>query len=119
MSLGKFSIGRRGNWLHLAAALAFAAPTIANAAPALFYTDLAAAPNTGGSNNAGAFVTLYGRGFGSTQGSVSVGGGAVAAVQSWTDTQIVVQLGARAQTGEIIVRTSAGASAGGVQFTVR
>jgi Ni,Fe-hydrogenase III small subunit len=88
--------------------------------PRLFYSDLESGPNTGGQNNNGAFVTIWGKGFGASQGtsSVTVGGGAVAAYQLWSDGKIIVQLGAGAVTGNIVVKVGSAAS-NGVPFTVR
>ena len=88
--------------------------------PRLFYSDLESGPNTGGQNNNGSFVTLWGKGFGASQGtsSVTVGGGAVAAYQLWSDGKIIVQLGAGAVTGNIVVKVGSAAS-NGVPFTVR
>jgi hypothetical protein len=88
--------------------------------PRLFYSDLESGPNTGGQNNNGAFVTLWGKGFGAIQGtsSVTVGGGAVAGYQLWSDSKIIVQLGAGAVTGNIVVKVGSAAS-NGVPFTVR
>jgi IPT/TIG domain-containing protein len=88
--------------------------------PRVFFSDLESGPNTGGENNGGAYVTLYGRNFGATRGggSVSIGGGAAAAYPIWTDTKITVQLGALATTGNLVVTTAVGAS-NGVPFTVR
>ena len=76
--------------------------------PRLFYSDLESGPNTGGQNNNGAFVTLWGKGFGASQGtsSVTVGGGAVAAYELWSDGKIIVQLGAGATTGNIVVKVA-------------
>lgn len=91
-----------------------------SAAPHLFYSDLESGPNTGGQNNNGAFVTLWGKGFGATQGTstVTVGGGAVASYPVWSDGKIIVQLGPAAASGNIIVQSAAGAS-NAVPFTVR
>jgi hypothetical protein len=91
-----------------------------SAPPAIFYTDLESGPNTGGENNNGAIVTLYGKRFGATQGAstVTVGGGAVAAYKAWSDTKISVALGSAAQTGNIVVTVGSQAS-NGVPFTVR
>lgn len=88
--------------------------------PRLFYSDLESGPNTGGQNNNGAFVTLWGKGFGPTQGtsSVTVGGGSVAAYQLWSDNKIIMQLGAGAVTGNIVVKVGS-ATSNGVPFTVR
>lgn len=75
------------------------------AGPALFYTDLSDGPKTGGLNNNGVWVTLFGRGFGATRGTstVTLGGGEVADYFSWSDTKIVVQLGAAVATGNFSV----------------
>ena len=43
--------------------------------PRLFYSDLESGPNTGGQNNNGAFVTLWGKGFGSSSGDFISDGG--------------------------------------------
>ena len=90
------------------------------ASPTIFYSDITSGPNTGGQNNLGVFVTIWGNNFGSTQGSstVTVGGGAVANIQTWTNTEICFQLGSSAVTGNIVVTTSNGAS-NGIPFTVR
>ena len=93
----------------------------AQSSPAhLFYSDLESGPNTGGQNNNGAFVTLWGKGFGATQGTstVTVGGGAVAGYPLWSDGKIIVQLGAGAVTGSIVVHV-AGSASNGIPFTVR
>jgi IPT/TIG domain len=91
-----------------------------SATPHLFYSDLESGPNTGGQNNNGAFVTLWGKGFGASQGSstVTVGSGAVAAYELWSDGKIIVQLGAGATTGNIVVKVG-GTASNGVPFTVR
>jgi hypothetical protein len=88
--------------------------------PQLFYSDLESGPNTGGQSNNGAFVTLWGKGFGTSQGTstVTVGSGAVAAYQLWSDGKIIVQLGTGATSGNIVVRVGSAAS-NGVPFTVR
>lgn len=103
-------------------ALAFCSTAVwaQTSTPRLFYSDLESGPNTGGQNNNGAFVTLWGKDFGASQGtsSVTVGGGAVAAYELWSDGKIIVQLGAGAVTGNIVVKV-AGNSSNGVPFTVR
>ncbi len=92
----------------------------ANAQPASFYTDLESGPNSGGENNAGAYVTVYGKGFGAARGSsqVTVGGGPAAAYPVWSDGKITIQLGSAANTGGIVVSTPAGSS-NSLPFTVR
>jgi len=94
---------------------------VAQTAPsAIFYSDLTSAPNTGGQNNAGAFITIHGKGFGSAQGSsyVTVGGARVASYQAWSDSAITFQLGSAAKTGNIVVNV-AGVASNSVPFTVR
>jgi len=100
--------------LLLSAAAAF------GAVPRVFYTDLASGPKSGGQNNAGAFVTIYGINFGGARGAsaVTIGGGPAASYPLWSDTKIAVQLGAAAASGNIVVTTSAGAS-NGTPFAVR
>lgn len=90
------------------------------AGPRIFYTDLTSGPKSGGQNNAGAFVTIYGYNFGTARGnsSVTVGGGRVAFYPTWSDGKITIQLGAAPATGNIIVTTTGGTS-NGFPFTVR
>lgn len=89
------------------------------ALPQIFYTDLDSGPNTGGQGNLGAFVTIYGQGFGVSRGSssVSVGSGAPQIV-SWSDTKVIVQLGSNSTSGNILLKTGAGTS-NPAPFTVR
>jgi glucose/arabinose dehydrogenase len=88
--------------------------------PFLRYSDLESGPRTGGQDGAGAFVTVYGRGFASTRGSsfVTIGGGAADNYPLWRDDKIVFQLGAAAQSGNIVVHVD-GAASNGLPFTVR
>ncbi|MGB9432028.1 MAG: hypothetical protein WBQ89_07290, partial [Candidatus Acidiferrum sp.] len=53
--------------------------------PRLFFTDIVTGANTGGEGNHGVYLTIYGRGFGATQGSstVTIGGGAPAQYKVW------------------------------------
>jgi hypothetical protein len=90
--------------------------------PQIFYSDLDSGPNTGGQNNKGVFVTVYGKNFGATRGSstVTVGGGAVDSYIDWSDDKIVFQLGANARSGVGIVVNRANATpSNAVPFTVR
>jgi len=82
---------------------------------------LISGPSTGGENNAGAFVTVYGRGFGASRGTstVTVGGGLVESYPAWSDTKITFQLGAAATTGDIVVEVPGLGSSNGLPFTVR
>ena len=105
--------------LILRCVLALTPALAAGQAPRIFYTDLVTGPSAGGQNNNGAFVTLYGKRFGSTQGSgsVTVGGGAVAGYPVWTDTKVTIQLGAAAATGNIVLTNASGTS-NGIAFSV-
>jgi hypothetical protein len=107
-------------FLLLVVGVLLLAVSIVAAAPAIFYSDLENGPNTGGENDKGAYVTIYGKGFGATKGTstVTVGGGAVAGTPIWSDTKITLQLGAAAVTGNIVVNT-AGENSNGLPFTIR
>lgn len=89
-------------------------------APQAFFSDLDGGTNTGGQDGNGVFVSIFGKGFGATRGTstVTVGGGAVAGYPVWSDTKVVVQLGAAAKSGGIVVTTAGGAS-NAVPFAVR
>jgi hypothetical protein len=97
-----------------------AAAQATTASPRIFYSDLESGPITGGQANQGAFVTIYGKGFGADRGTstVSIGGKPAAAYPIWTDSKIAFQLGMAAQTGKIVV-TVDGQTSNGVAFTVR
>ncbi|MEK7407294.1 MAG: choice-of-anchor Q domain-containing protein [Acidobacteriota bacterium] len=88
--------------------------------PRLFFSDLESGPNSGGENNGGVYVTVWGRNFGAARGAsrVTTGGGAAAAYPVWTDTRITFQPGAAAASGNIVVTTASGTS-NGLPFTVR
>jgi hypothetical protein len=103
----------------LASVFWLTAPAGVLAAPAIFYTDITSGPNTGGENNNGAYLTLFGRGFGVTQGTVTIGGGAIAAYKGWSDTKISVQLGPQSASGSIVITTLNGSATAPEPFTVR
>jgi len=97
------------------------------AAPQLLFTDIESGPGVGGEGALGAFITIYGEGFGATQGSstVTIGGQPVARVFSWEQDaaargldRVVVQPGPAAVSGDIVV-TVAGQASNGLPFTVR
>jgi hypothetical protein len=94
----------------------------AQSPPRIFFSDLESGPNTGGQNNHGVWVTIWGKGFGVERGSstVTIGGGAAAEYPTWTDTKITFQLGPAAKSGQIVVqqRAAVGAS-NGLPFSVR
>jgi hypothetical protein len=94
-------------------------------APVIFFSDLESGPKIGGENGNGAWVTIYGRGFGTTQGAsfVTIGGGNAAGYKSWGTQylwyqKISFQLGVSAQTGNIVVNVG-GQLSNGIPFTVR
>ncbi len=110
--------------LTIGASLIIGFGTVANAqaaAPTIFFSDLESGPKTGGENNNGAFVTLYGNNFG-TSPTVTVGGGqALIKLQPsnylWYQ-KMTIQLGSNATTGNIVVTNSNGSS-NGLPFMVR
>src|SRR5262252_1828626 len=91
------------------------------AGAALFFSDLTSGPNQGGQDGKGAFVTVWGNGFGATQGAstVTIGGGAADSYPIWTATRITFQLGAAAATGNIVVHVASKGDSNGLPFTVR
>jgi hypothetical protein len=96
----------------------------AQAPPRIFFSDLESGPNIGGQKNHGAWVTIWGKGFGAERGgsTVTIGGGAAAEYPIWTDTKITFQLGPAAKTGDIVVNLkgkSAVTTSNGIPFTVR
>jgi len=103
--------------LLLSAALAHAQ----SAPPRIFFTDLESGPNTAGQNNKGAWVTIWGKNFGATQGTstVTIGGGAADNYPLWSDGKIIFQLGANARTGNIVVNVPGVGTSNGLPFTVR
>jgi hypothetical protein len=91
------------------------------APPRIFFSDLESGPNSGGQSNNGVWVTIWGKGFGATQGTsaVTVGGGAVAGYPLWSDGKIIFQLGAGAATGNIVLNVPGIGTSNGLPFTVR
>ncbi len=104
----------------LLAALAPSASSQTISPPRLFFTDTITGAKTGGENNKGVYLTIYGKGFGATQGgsTVTIGGGAPAQYKIWGQNNsintmqdmIVVQIGPNATTGNIIVTVNGKAS---------
>lgn len=90
-------------------------------APRLFYSDLLNGPSSGGESNQGAFVTLYGVGFGETRGSstVTLGGHEVYAYRFWSNNRLIIQLGSKAESGDIRVHVSGMPDSNTLPFTVR
>lgn len=97
-------------------------------APVLFFTDLISGPKTGGQDNLGAFVTIYGENFGATRGTstVTLGGVEVAKYVSWGQDngiaraldKIVVQPGPNVTSGSIVVTVN-GTASNPLAFTIR
>jgi len=97
--------------------------------PTVFFTDVVSGPNSGGENNWGTILTVYGKNFGAVQGTstLTLGGGLVAHVYQWGVAapsgaglqMISAGIGSAAATGPVIVSTPAGASNSNVTFTVR
>ena len=94
--------------------------TLAQASPVLFFSDLTSGPNTGGLNNKGVFVTIWGNNFGRNRAGavITVGSGPVDNYQEWSNTKICFQLGPKVTSGAIVVKNATGQS-NGLPFTVR
>lgn len=88
------------------------APPAKAVAPHIFFSDLISGPNSGGEGGLGAFVTIYGVGFGSSQGTsiVTVGDQPAGAYAVWSDTHVSFQPGPQARSGSIQVKTPSGPS---------
>lgn len=103
--------------------------TTAYAAPKILFTDILSGPNTGGKNNNGVFLCVYGTGFGSTQGTstVKINNTEVTSYEYWgaSDTapayydKICIQPGPSVSTGAIKVTVNGEASNTDQTFTVR
>ncbi len=96
----------------------------AHADPRLFFSDLTAGPKTGGENNKGAYVCVFGEGFGGTRGTstITVNGGAVDNYPVWGATWLwyqksCFQLGSGVSTGDIVMHVG-GIASNGLAFTV-
>ena len=89
-------------------------------APVIFFSDLDSAPNSGGENDKGAFVTVWGRNFRPDQGEnyVTIGGARADNYRIWSDTKITFQIGPDAASGEIVAVVG-GASSNGIPFRIR
>jgi Right handed beta helix region len=89
--------------------------------PRIFYTDLLSGPATGGESGEGAFVTLYGTGFGKQQASsnVSIGGIAAFAYPIWSDTRITLQIAKNARSGPIVAHVASRPDSNAQPFTIR
>ena len=97
-------------------------------APALFFTDIASGPITGGQDDLGAFITIHGEGFGTQRGSstVTIGGKEVANYVIWGQNNgiarsldmIVAQPGSNVTSGNIVITVN-GQASNALPFAVR
>ncbi|AFL87553.1 hypothetical protein Terro_1243 [Terriglobus roseus DSM 18391] len=89
--------------------------------PRIFFTDLTSGPATGGEADSGAFVTLYGVGFGAERhGSyVTVGGGHAFAYPVWSNERVTIQLGRDTRSGTIVLHRDGVLESDGVPFRIR
>jgi hypothetical protein len=93
--------------------------------PHIFFSDLESGPNTGGKDNKGVWVTIWGKGFGAQRGrsTVTIGGVSAADYPSWSDTKITFQIGRTARSGDIQVQVNGPKNkrllSNGVPFLVR
>lgn len=107
--------------------VARAADSQAPDGPRVFFTDVEAGPVTGGPNNLGVPIAIFGKGFGAAQGTsrVTIGGVEVAGYPVWgTDNahnrrldMIVVQPGAKVKPGPIVVTVNGAPSNADYSFT--
>ncbi len=91
------------------------------AAPRIFFSDLLSGPAVGGQSDQGAFVTIYGSGFGTSRGTsyITIGDVAAASYPVWSDGKISFQLGRNAKSGQIVLHTGSGPVSNGIPFAVR
>lgn len=98
------------------------------ATPVLFFTDIVSGPVTGGQDDLGVFITLYGERLGAQRGAstVTIGGTEVANYVAWGEDNavarsldmIVVQPGGSVSTGDVVVTVNGHAS-NALPFQVR
>jgi len=110
--------------LKLLTTLALASPALWAQAPVLFFSDLTSGPNTGGENGDGAYVTIYGNYFGTSQGSstATAGGGAMVNCKNWGGAwlwyqKLTCQLGPTDASGNLAVTVN-GQSSNALPFAV-
>ena len=88
--------------------------------PVIFYTDITSGPNSGGEDNNGSYLTIFGTHFGATRGDskVTINGQSIAQYLLWSDKKIGVQVG-HVSTGPIVVSVGGVFSNSEKTFTVR
>ena len=93
--------------------------------PTIFFTDITSGPATGGEGGAGAYVTVYGNFFGTTPGTVTVGGVAASNYKVWGSSWLWYQKltfqvpGGVAQGATTIQISTASGKSNTLPFTVR
>lgn len=130
-----FNANRYGLLLTLAM---LAGTGFAAAEPKVFFTDIVSGPNSGGENGKGIYLSIFGKGFGASQGSskVYINGSEVGAYKYWGPAtyangccgstpgrldldQITIQPGAGVSSGPINVVVDGQPSNSNHSFTVR
>lgn len=96
--------------------------------PVLFFTDITSGPTSGGQDDLGAFIAIYGEGFGAARGTstVTIGGTEVAKYVIWGQDNavardldmIVVQPGPNVASGDVVVTVN-GSASNPLPFAVR
>lgn len=109
----------------------FLSPALSFAEPVILYTDILNGPNTGGENNNGIYLSIFGKGFGTTRGNstVTINGVEVATYKQWGAPSrvydshgiqvITVQPGPAVSSGPIVVTVNGTQSNSNHTFTVR
>ncbi|HXM42399.1 MAG TPA: IPT/TIG domain-containing protein [Bryobacteraceae bacterium] len=104
--------------------IVLASPCLWAQGPVLFFSDITSGPNTGGENGNGAYVTIYGNYFGTSQGTsiATAGGGVMVNCKIWGAAwlwyqKIACQLGPGAASGDLVVTVN-GLSSNPLPFTV-
>lgn len=103
-------------------------PPVTQSEPAILFLDVASGPNSGGPENLGAPISIFGKGFGASQGvsTVTIGGVPVARTLLWGQRNannpeldmIVVQPGAAVSGGPVVVTVNGHASNADHSYTV-
>jgi len=111
----------------LVAGLLLLQPLVLRAAPAIFFVDVETGPLTGGPNNLGVPISIFGANFGAERGSskVTIGGVEVSAYPVWGShnatnkalDMIVVQPGPNVKGGPIVVTVAGASSNANITFT--
>jgi len=122
------TIARRAGFIACLCLSGLFLPAVAEATPRIFYTDIESGPNTGGENNNGAYLSIFGKGFGDDLKRVKVyiGDGEVVRYMYLGRSygrpdvqQLSVQLGPATSSGSIKVVVNGVISNTDHAFTVR